>query len=630
MAAGWHLKMRHERLESHNSVLAVVVCAVATIGTFVTLRWIVELVANSGRGLDASDESLYLLAVESPHASRFAASGFDSYLGPIWWLCNHSIARFRLAGVVILIGAIAVTARLCHRVASGANREFPLAVSICFFASLASLAFSSYILWLTTPGYNFVVLVVTLLIAGMVAEIALAPIRCPPDSEVRRWRVSIETVLGFAFSVGAMVKGPAFVSIAALSGVALIVTRGPRWLVRHLWQLSTGFMLGLLVFVTLTGSPVGVVQRMLRGIRAVGILGVHTRESLWEITSMRHVYGPWFFRYLLGACVLGLLWRLVRRDDVRIALTSLGAVVTAIVFVSSVPRGGVAALGGTTGWWWVRFAAMTLFWSTANTGVLSRKLALGPLVALMAVGAAAGSSNGVIREVALTVGILGVGILVHGLVVVSLRREFCEVGEGEQSGRTAVAVLPIALFFVIGGVASNSALDGALHKPYRLTGTLEAESEAVDLGDFGTIDVHQKTAQYIHELQMIATQVPDEARDCLVDLSGGTPLTAIALGVQPASVPWIVGGYPGSGAFADYVLRGSPCLVGGFVLIEAPGGSRAIKRPSWLDTRGAAFLGQVEYDGYLKETQYVWLVPRAVLRAADEGHPRRSYRNERT
>ena len=600
--------MRRVRLTPGSVPVVYLIALVVIVDVFVVLRWIVELVANSGRGLDASDESYYLLSVEYPHASRSAVTAFDSYLAPIWWLCGGSIARYRVVGVTMLIGTVAATARLCNRRFLGVcGWSTPTVAASCALA-LAALSLTHYMLWITTPGYNLVVLLVALLVAGMTVSLAMTPVSHPPPESGGRLMFPTELALGFALSVGSVVKPPAFFLIAILSGVALVITRGSKWLARQLWRFAVGFGAGLVLFFVLTGSPWEVARRMTRGVHANGLLGSHTTESLWEITAMRHVYGPWFLRYALGAAALALLWRVIRREITRQVLTSLGSALTAAVFIRTLPGGGAASFG-TTGWWWIRFVAMTMLWSTANARVASRKLALGPLIALMAVGAAAGSGNGVIREVALTVGILGVGLLVHGLVLMSLCEDMSENGESRHPVRQAAVLLPIAMFFFVGAFASNRELAGAIRSPYRLNDTLHSESEAIDLGPFGMIKVHPETARYVRELHAIGAHVPGDARDCLVDLAGGTPLAAIALGARPAEVPWILGGYPGSTNFADYVLRDSPCLSGPYLLVEAPLGARAVGRPTWLDMQGATLLGRVQYRGFLTEEQLVWLVP---------------------
>ena len=605
MAARWHQRLRRALPGSLPSPDAYLASVVTVIGAIVALMWIVELVVNSGRGLDASDESYYLLAVQFPHSSRAAATGFDSFLAPIWWSSGKSIARFRVVGLLILIAALAAVTGICSRTFAVLTGWTARSIAASIATGLAALSLTFYTLWLTTPGYNLVVLVVALIIAGLTTRLVIDPDRPPSDMGKQLW-FPVDGALGFALSIGAVVKAPAFAIIGILSFAALMLIRGPMWLARRLWRFAAGFVVGLLVFVALTGSPVEIVRRYSRGLHATELLGSHTSDTLWETDAMTHVYGPWFLEFLGGAVLLGLLWRVIRRDGVRLLITVVGSVVTAVIFAREMPGGGPAAFESNAGWWWVRLAAMTMFWLTANSRGVTRKVALGPLVSFMAVGAAAGSGNGFVHEVALTAGVLGVGVVVHGLVVAASRGPL--VGP-ETDRRPAAVLLPVALFFIVGSLASRVSLNDALASPYRLNGDLKAEIVPVDLGAYGTIDVHVETARYIRELQAIGKQVPADARDCLVDLAGGTPLAAIALAERPAASPWIVGGYAGSNAFADYVLRDAACLSGPYVLIEAPNGRRPLDRPKWLNTTGATLLGRVRYSGYMDEDQLVWLVP---------------------
>jgi hypothetical protein len=573
---------------------------------------------NRDRGLDASDESYYLLSVQFPHAARASATGFDSFLAPVWWLADKSIGRFRVAGVLMLVGTLFAAARLCSQLVPSITGWTARASTIVIGAALAALSFTFYTLWLPTPGYNLVALGLALLVAALTAALAVAP-EPRRELEERRVRFPADCALGFVLAVGLVVKAPSFAILAILSAVALIGVRGPRWLLRRLWRLLSGFAGAALLFVLLTGSPPGIVRRFSRGLRANGLLGGQNNESLWEVTSMRQVYGPWFLRFVLGALLVGLAWRLIRRDQVRLSITIIGSLFTALLFVRSLPGGGTAAFTGNAGWWWIRFSAMTFLWITATARAPTRKIVLGPLLALMALGVAAGSGNGLIHQVVLNSGVLGVGVIVHALIVVSSHEDESGHASPNAGTRRAAGLLPVALFFVVGSLASSSALRGALVSPYRLNGDLQAESVAVNLGGFGTVKVHPETARYIHQLQAIAPRVPVSARDCLVDLAGGTPLSAIALGARPAATPWILGGHPGSNAFADYLLAGTPCLSGPYLLIEAPSGTRSIDLPGWLRTTGATFLGRVRYSGYTIEDQLIWLVPGSTPESVQSG-----------
>ena len=105
--------------------------------------------------------------------------------------------------------------------------------------------------------------------------------------------------------------------------------------------------LGLLLFVALTGSPVEIVRSLSRGLHATGLLRGHSQETLWETTAMRRVYGPWFLKYLVGALLISLLWRWIRRYAVRLLITAFGAVLTAVYFVRALPHGGPVSFSTT-------------------------------------------------------------------------------------------------------------------------------------------------------------------------------------------------------------------------------------------------------------------------------------------
>ena len=266
MAAWWHQRRQPSLPRSRFAPDAYLAILVGAASGFVSLLWIGELLVNRGRGLDASDESYYLLSVQFPHAFRASATGFDSLLAPIWWLTGKSIGRFRVAGVLMLVGALFAVAWLCSQLVSSIAGWTARAATIVIGAALAALSFTFYTLWLPTPGYNLVALVLALLVAALTAALATA---FEPRSELeeRRARFPADCALGFVLAMGLVVKAPSFAILAILSTVTLMGVRGPRWLLRRLWRLLAGFAGAALLFVLLTGSPSGIVRRFSRGLR---------------------------------------------------------------------------------------------------------------------------------------------------------------------------------------------------------------------------------------------------------------------------------------------------------------------------------------------------------------------------
>src|SRR4051812_10907100 len=167
MAARWYERLRRTSSTWPARFDAWLAYVVAAVSAVVAIFWIVELVVNRGRGLDASDESFYLLAAQFPHSSSAAATGFDSFIAPIWWLSFNSIGRFRVAGVLMLIAAVAAVSIQLGRALSRATQWSSRGAALCIGAGLASLSFTFYLLWLPTPSYNLQVLVIGLVVAGL-------------------------------------------------------------------------------------------------------------------------------------------------------------------------------------------------------------------------------------------------------------------------------------------------------------------------------------------------------------------------------------------------------------------------------------------------------------------------------
>jgi hypothetical protein len=127
-----------------------------------TLAWLIlERLLASERGIDLSDEGLYLLAADPPSPS--AAWGFPSgwHVRPLFALVNYDIASFRTLGAVILLASFiwlgwsaarATVARLETR-----TRSTIFLTCAAAMGGVGSLMF--YAPMLRTPSYNWANLV---------------------------------------------------------------------------------------------------------------------------------------------------------------------------------------------------------------------------------------------------------------------------------------------------------------------------------------------------------------------------------------------------------------------------------------------------------------------------------------
>lgn len=586
----------------------VAVAAVVGVCGYAATRWSVAVLSNSSRGLDVSDESFYLVSVMHPRAASGVVTEFGFYLRPLMALCAGSLARFRAAGVVLIWLVAALVATLAIPSSWGARRTRSVARAVATLI-VGAVALTTYVMWLTTPGYNLLVLLETMVVAGLAGSLVLQACRLAegaaadqPSNGDRREARTV-TALVALLVPGAGTKGPAFAAVGVLALVVVVLASSVR---RLPLRVVAGALIGLLVHLAFVGSPFADARRLSRGLHAYRLLNAYSTASVWETSALRSNYGPWMLRLFAGALVLVLVWRRERRPFARLAITGVGAIASVGWLLRCAPSGGGQTFPSNAGWWWVRLTAVTLLWLTANAPRPTRLLAGGPVVALMAVGATVGTNNGFVRQVSLTAGVLAVGVLVQAVIVVGPPGPR-DRAIGESLER-ALRSVPLFAFFLVAGIVSARLLDDAVATPYRLGGPLRTSMVPVHLDRLGTVRVVADTASYVTALQALRAAIPDDARDCLVDLSGGTPLSALALGMRPAGYQWILGAYPGSNAMAAALLSGVRCLEGSFVLIEAPGGERAVARPSRFRTDGAVLLGTVRFDGYLHETQQVWLV----------------------
>ena len=79
---------------------------IAAAGVLVglVLLWLVlERILGNSRGLDLSDEGLYLLAADPPNLQAAWGFPFGWHTKPLFWLVGHDIATFRTFGALVLV-----------------------------------------------------------------------------------------------------------------------------------------------------------------------------------------------------------------------------------------------------------------------------------------------------------------------------------------------------------------------------------------------------------------------------------------------------------------------------------------------------------------------------------------------
>lgn len=129
----------------------------------------------------------------------------------------------------------------------------------------------------------------------------------------------------------------------------------------------------------------------------------------------------------------------------------------------------------------------------------------------------------------------------------------------------AVVVMPITLWLV----------SSSMQQPYRQNSALYLQAEPVEVGKAqAMLLVDVTSANYLKELR---TAVGDSEHPAVLDFTGTHPGTVFAIGAKAIAIPWMIGGYAGSTAFADRAIADVPCdVLARAWLLTSPKGAGAI------------------------------------------------------
>lgn len=563
-----------------------------TLAIAAIIRWVITLVALRNYGLDTSDEGFYLASAADPDDAVARFSNFGYYNRLLLRLSGGSLGAFRISGLLLILACSAAAAWACGRwLPSSSTLRLRRSVIGGAWCAITAVGVTYYAIWLVTPSYNLLVLAFGLLAFGG----AIAGIAEVCAAEPGKWWRPVRGLVGLGVA-GVLLTDVKITSGAATAVIVLLCLAGALNLSRlraSVWSLGLGVVIGAFVTVLVHGSLSTTITKFQRASQSVRLTDSHRPEVVWELIFLEGVVVPWLVKFAGAAIALAVAWHWIRTPAWRLAIVTCASVVVAVDMFADRPHGGAQLIDGLGGWWWLRAAAWTLLFTTALAQNRSRSLALGPLIALGGVALAFGSNHGLIRHTVLTSAVYALAVALQIILVVF-----------RPSTRLAL-LTPPALMGSVLFATSLLQVPEATAMPYRLDGSVESGTTVVEIGDFGNLHVSEKLAKYIVGLQAISPYIPDAARACLVDLAGGTPLSAIVLRARSATVPWVPGGYPGSAASMEYLLQFAPCVDGEVLVIQAPGGTREIALPAVLEGRRSTELGRIAYDGNIKEIQII-------------------------
>lgn len=134
------------------------IASAALIGV-IALWLVLGRILGSSRGLDLSDEGLYLLAADPPNLQAAWGFPFGWHTKPLFWLLGNDIAAFRTFGAVVLVvctgwlGWVAARTIVRGTLKSWRDTSLWFAAITAAVGSIGSLVYYSSML--RTPSYNW-------------------------------------------------------------------------------------------------------------------------------------------------------------------------------------------------------------------------------------------------------------------------------------------------------------------------------------------------------------------------------------------------------------------------------------------------------------------------------------------
>ena len=580
------------------------------------IPWVIILLA-SFRGFDLTDKSFYLMSYAHPKDITATFSMFSVIGKPLYDLSSGNIAILRLLGMVIWLISAGVTSWITLSFLSsqpllGSTNRFSAEKRFLLTLLLCAAASQYYLSWLLTPNYNLMTLIgIALFWTGILLWLKT-------DYPAR-----VNHLGSFLFAIAATLVFWSKATSAALLPlipIAMLIVNRSRWRRLLGWQNliagAVGFCLGISapfwsglsvqdVLNTLTqgikyqtllkpGSYAGLLSTVLDGFRQIwefflGDVYLTRYAVLWlapliMIALLARFAKNWRSRRLLFRLLLVLGW--VANLTVVSAIYaegngywSLNVVLLTFAFLAvgsyAQPRrtgSGTPSQPLKGGWWAiVIFSLVFIFvFGTSNSYSLQSGMAV-------------------------YFSLFGVSVFLLAVEERTLNATFVRI------------VVPALLVAMIVLTYTNSLT------PYRQDESIWRMDQTVLIrNNTTTLLVSDSMANYLRELQQMASAAGFQPETQLIDLTGHTPGAAYVLDGRAFGFPWLLGGYPGADAAAVYILeQWQPNQLScAWILTVAQHGERALS-PTILSEVGLNFPTDYEQIGTLRrpasaEIQTLW------------------------
>lgn len=594
---------------------------IAAVITTLTAVVVITIMVSMRRGLDLTDEGYYLLWARSPE-DVVGVRNFGHYTGLLFALGDHGVWAFRVVGFATLATAAICFARLCEVAltgAIGAGRR-SMWSQLATQAALLLGACGYYgQFWLTTPSYNWLVLL-SLLVAASGALLG-----APPNRTATTRQTIIGGGLCGASVVLAFMGKPPTAVLMVIAGALWTWAAAPGVRPRFMASSVAGALGVAGLHMVAFDPPLEWYAQLRDGHSLLQSLGVHRPDGLIgsmlaEVISMPGSIfdvAPWW--WIIGPASVA-VGRRTRFVAARTWLTP--AILLALAMSVALRRGWHHALE-------IQGTEAGLVWTTLAIGVAAVALGhctskqeradLGLWPCLLACALSV--------MIAFMYGAASSNPLLHhtGGAAVFMIAATCVVARPLGERNSALVVCFLAFFSV-------ALLLTSFEHPYRLPGPLAGQSVETQVGKPPRrLLLDPATASYLAHLDAAAQAGGFVTHTPLIDLTGASPGTVWALGGRAPISPWLAGGYPGSEAYVTQSLRmWDPALLASAWILTSPDGPRRVTTDVLVRV-GLPSLDNFERvtettDPVRHETQYLWrprrhrAVPRTEQSAPEGVH----------
>jgi hypothetical protein len=537
-----------------NSVLDALILAIS-------LAIVVFLYANSDRGLDFTDEGMYLLAVKYPREITATPTWWHWLLAPLFDLTGGDVPRWRQLGVTLtfLSGAAfgwtmaALTARR-----SGAD-TFVGRLALAALIGAANLL--GYSIFLPTPSYN---LLTTWIVNGAALCFVLA-LQQPASPRHSAWMF----VTGLAVGLSFIARFPTTVGLITLFGVVRLLWPGAGLRVRvsALVWLAGGALTALAVFFLLGPNPSDWLTISRRGLELNRIIdGGERLEAIhWRYwKEWNKIVFPGFVEHTrttsLTALAIGVLVRLMPRGVRRpLASVALAAVFGLFTFWSvrymqmADPANYINTIAMFYGSWLVVVLGSLPLWTMDRAEMFSavthrtvpvdgHPLALALLILMLI---ALPFANAI-----------GTNNMLHNNLIYSIAPWLAAVAYIMRRSTSAERGVMARVTFAGAAVVCYMQVTlGAQHATYRLNAPLDQQSVATPLGSPpSTLRLDPPTSRFLLDMrQLLSANGFKDDQDLLAFFN--MPGVVFAVGGKSPGTYWFNEAYRGSRAFAEYTLK---------------------------------------------------------------------------